>query len=385
MSGWSILFSTKRQLPTAWKWTMLGGVCDFLDSRRIPVNNGERERRIAGKDKSDLYPYYGANGQVGWIDNYIFDEPLILLAEDGGFFGSTTKPIAYIVSGRCWVNNHAHVLKPHPDVCFEYILHALRIRPDVLDMVSGSTRAKLNQQIASRISIPLPPLPEQKRIAAILNEQMSQVDKARAAAEAQLEAAKALPDVYLRQVFPKPDQPLPEGWQWVPFKEATGRVNTQTRKLKTSEYKCSGQYPIVDQGQREIVGYTDDRSCIIYEPLPLVVFGDHTKVAKHVDYPFAIGADGVVLLSSRNGVDSRFLFYWLRQIYIRHLGYARHYSVLKSKTIPLPPLPEQKRIAASLNEKMAEVDKLRVALEKQLAEISAMPATILRKAFSGGL
>jgi type I restriction enzyme S subunit len=103
-------------LPDGWRLMRLDEVCDFLDSRRIPVNNTERAKRMAGKAQSELFPYYGANGQTGWIDDYLFDEPLILLAEDGGNFGSKDKPIAYSVSGRYWVNNHAHVLRPKESI-----------------------------------------------------------------------------------------------------------------------------------------------------------------------------------------------------------------------------------------------------------------------------
>src|SRR6266478_6352574 len=115
-----------RALPDGWQWVKLGDVCEFLDSRRIPVNDPERRRRIADKKQSELYPYYGANGQVGWINDYLFDEPLILLAEDGGNFGSLDRPIAYAVSGRYWVNNHAHVLEPRDGLIdFDYCLHAI--------------------------------------------------------------------------------------------------------------------------------------------------------------------------------------------------------------------------------------------------------------------
>jgi type I restriction enzyme S subunit len=139
-----------------WPKRRLGEVCDFLDSRRIPVKESERQKRIAGKSISDLYPYYGANGQAGWIDGYLFDEPTILLAEDGGFFGSRTRPIAYAVHGKYWVNNHAHVLRPRAFMDFQYCLHALRIRPDVLNLISGTTRAKLPQEAAAQIEVPCP-------------------------------------------------------------------------------------------------------------------------------------------------------------------------------------------------------------------------------------
>lgn len=75
---------TPHTLPQGWRTVLLGEACEFLDSRRVPVNETERRKRIAGKSQEQLFPYYGANGQVGLIDGFLFDEPLILLAEDGG-------------------------------------------------------------------------------------------------------------------------------------------------------------------------------------------------------------------------------------------------------------------------------------------------------------
>ena len=189
--------------PEAQQWPMrrLREVCEFLDSRRVPVNDSDRAKRTAGKKESELFPYYGANGQVGWIDGYLFNEPLILLAEDGGNFGSADRPIAYDVRGRYWVNNHAHVLRPRDGVDFDFCLQALRIRPDVGDLVSGSTRAKLNQEIAASIPIPLPPLEEQKRIAAMLNEQTASAEQARKAIEQELDTVNKLPAALLRRAF----------------------------------------------------------------------------------------------------------------------------------------------------------------------------------------
>ena len=192
---------TRKTLPSGWRWAKLGEVCEFLDHQRKPISQVERERRNVGKSTSDLYPYYGANGQAGWIDDYIFDEPLILLAEDGGAFGSVDTPVAYKIKGKTWVNNHAHVLRPHKKIVFHFLLASISIRPDFASIVTGNTRPKLNQAVASSILIPLPPLAEQQRIAAMLNEQMAAVDKARAAAEAKLEAVNALPAALLRQAF----------------------------------------------------------------------------------------------------------------------------------------------------------------------------------------
>ena len=185
----------------AWPRKSLGETCEFLDRRRVPVNEVERRRRIAGKTQSELYPYYGANGQVGWIDNFLFDEPLVLLAEDGGAFGSAMEPIAYAVSGRYWVNNHAHVLKPLAGVDLWFLLYAIMYRPDVGALTGGSTRPKLNQQAAARITIPVPPVADQRESVARLQGQLQTVSTLSRGAAQELTTIDALPAALLRRVF----------------------------------------------------------------------------------------------------------------------------------------------------------------------------------------
>ena len=174
---------------------------------------------------------------------------------------------------------------------------------------------------------------------------------------------------------------LPEGWHWTVFSEVISKVTPQTRKLKVTEYQRNGKYPIIDQGQKQIVGYTDDESLLITEPLPLIVFGDHTKTAKYIDCPFVLGADGVVLLSAKADIDSQFFYYWLRQVRLQNLGYARHFGVLKNQNIPLPSFVEQRRIAGVLRVQMAAVENARASAQARLAAVKALPAAFLRQVF----
>ena len=133
----------------------LGDICEILDSKRIPITASNR--------KAGIYPYYGANGIQDYVDDYIFDDELVLLAEDGGHFGSTDKPIAYRVSGKCWVNNHAHVLKPKDYLNVDYLCYSLMFR-DVSSIVNGATRQKLTQADMKEIEIPILSLEEQLAI-----------------------------------------------------------------------------------------------------------------------------------------------------------------------------------------------------------------------------
>ena len=134
--------------------------CDILDSKRIPITASERQ--------SGPYPYYGANGVQDYVADYIFDDELVLLAEDGGNFGSKTRPIAYRVSGKCWVNNHAHVLKPMTNVDVDYLCYSLMFY-DTEELVNGATRQKLTQAAMRKMLIQQRSITEQKKIVSELS------------------------------------------------------------------------------------------------------------------------------------------------------------------------------------------------------------------------
>ena len=144
--------------------------CDILDSMRMPITAKDR--------KKGPYPYYGANGVQDYVADYIFDDELVLLAEDGGNFGSEVKPIAYKISGKCWVNNHAHVLKPKEGIDVDYLCYSLMFYK-VDGMVNGATRKKLTQAAMREMLIPLRRIEKQKEIVGILNKVQTLIQKER--------------------------------------------------------------------------------------------------------------------------------------------------------------------------------------------------------------
>jgi type I restriction enzyme S subunit len=151
------------------KKVKLNSICEILDNKRKPLSDNERQERIKNKNIDDLYPYYGATKQVGYIDDYIFNDELILLGEDGVMFYDPTKPKAYLIKGKSWVNNHAHVLKiDNAKANTNYILYYLNIF-NYQGYVSGSTRLKLNKSKMCEIPIPLPSLEKQNQIAKTLD------------------------------------------------------------------------------------------------------------------------------------------------------------------------------------------------------------------------
>ena len=159
------------KMPNGWEMAKLEDVVDILDRRRIPINSKERETRQGS------VPYYGATGQVGWIDDFLFDEELVLLGEDGAPFLDAAKQKAYVIRGKSWVNNHAHVLRAKDGIPNPYIKYYLDI-VDYHNFVTGTTRLKLNQAAMRQIPVPIAPPDQQKRIVEEIEKQFSRLDEA---------------------------------------------------------------------------------------------------------------------------------------------------------------------------------------------------------------
>ena len=166
------------KVPENWCWTyLLNGFAECKDGNRKPINASERAER-----EGDI-PYYGATGQAGWIDDYLTDEQLVLLGEDGAPFLELLKDKAYLIEGKAWVNNHAHIIKSHyGEVGNKYILHYLNVF-NFHGYVNGTTLLKLTQASMRTIPVPLPPLAEQKRIVEQIENLFAKLDEAREKAQ----------------------------------------------------------------------------------------------------------------------------------------------------------------------------------------------------------
>ncbi|MEO0207032.1 MAG: restriction endonuclease subunit S [candidate division WOR-3 bacterium] len=152
-------------IPKSWEVVRLGEIVEIFDKYRIPLSEEIR------KKQKKIYPYCGANGIIDYVENYIFEGEYLLFAEDGGHWGKFENS-AYIMTGRFWVNNHAHVLKAKNTTTNYFLVNILNYL-DLTSYITGDARGKINQGVLKTIKIPLPPLEEQKQIAHIL----STVDK----------------------------------------------------------------------------------------------------------------------------------------------------------------------------------------------------------------
>ena len=179
-------------MKKGWEVRSLGEVVDVLDKLRKPITKRDR--------KPGPYPYYGATGIVDTVADFIFDEPLVLVGEDGAKWDAGEKT-AFAISGKAWVNNHAHVLRPKRDLLDDNWLVQWLVFSDLSEFITGLTVPKLNQGRLREIPIPLPPLEEQKQIVAVLDEAFEGLARARANAEDNLQNAQSFFLSALRDIF----------------------------------------------------------------------------------------------------------------------------------------------------------------------------------------
>lgn len=157
----------------------------------------------------------------------------------------------------------------------------------------------------------------------------------------------------------------PSDWRVASFSDVFSHQKTRGYQLQSKEVAVHGDLPVVDQGKDYIVGYTNDLSLKFTVPSSgVIVFGDHTRIVKYVDFDFCVGADGTQVLACKNGADTRYIYYLMQDLEIPNLGYSRHFKYVKAGRYALPPLPEQKRIAKVLD----DVDRLIENLGKRIVK-----------------
>ncbi len=192
---------------------------------------------------------------------------------------------------------------------------------------------------------------------------------------------KSTGDIRIDKIMPR----LNESWFVVPFEKSLISPKVKYKKLKVLEIKPTGQIPVIDQGERFICGYTDDPANEYPGPLPVVVFGDHTRRFKFVNFKFSVGADGTQLLHSCEALMPKFFYYYLCSLNLESQGYSRHYKFLKTTSVPIPTLEEQRRIVAKLEKLLDKVETSRTRLEKIPTILKRFRQSVLASACSGRL
>ncbi|REJ15793.1 MAG: hypothetical protein C6W57_10025 [Caldibacillus debilis] len=177
--------------------------------------------------------------------------------------------------------------------------------------------------------------------------------------------------------------PLPEGWAWVFFDKVVIHYFERKKQLPKKKYRKEGRLPVVDQGQPFIAGYTDLEEFRFSGDLPVVIFGDHTRCIKWVDFDFVAGAEGTKILRPVSFIDPKYFYYLLKNIPLPDRGYSRHFKYLKKMPLAVAPMPEQKRIVEKIDLFMWKIERAKMLIAEVKESLSLRKAGLLQKAFIG--
>ena len=343
------------------EYILIEECCDILDSRRIPITASDR--------MSGPYPYYGANGVQDYVADYIFDDELVLLAEDGGNFGSKTRPIAYRVSGKCWVNNHAHVLKPMASMDVDYLCYSLMFY-DTGELVNGATRQKLTQTAMRKMLIPQRSLQEQKRIVCELNKVQSIIS----ARQQQLQKLDELVKARFIELFGDPEL-NPRGLPVLPWNAV---FLTTTGKLDSNAMVENGRYPFFTCAKEsyKIDSYAFDCEALLLAGNNAAGIYD----VKHYKGKFN-AYQRTYVLRLMNEKWSYILFKRQLEDKLQYLqsqskGTNTRYltlGILNELRFVVPPVAEQEQFAVFVE----QTDKSKVAVQKALDEAQLLCRSLL--------
>ena len=261
---------------------------------------------------------------------------------------------------------------------FNYYAQSNEYFDDVAKRCTGSTRSRISRSNLAQVPVPVPPISEQKRIVALLDEAFEGIATARANTENKLRNAAELFNGLRLAAFDV------EGWEEKPFEQCIEDV-TYTNKVQRKHFLKQGDYPIISQEEAFINGYWSNAADVLSVDRPLVLFGDHTKALKYVDFDFVLGADGVKILKPKPFLHPRFFYHQLRTAKLDSLGYSRHYKLLKELVIRYPSQSEQQRIATELDSADEQAEHLESIYTRKLAALDELKQSLLQRAFSGEL
>lgn len=373
-----------------WSTQRLGELCDVLDSRRKPITQRDRE--------PGPYPYYGATGILDSVKDYIFDEKLVLIGEDGAKWGANERS-AFIAEGRYWVNNHAHVIRPNrKEVMDEWLVYYLNYA-DLSPFISGLTVPKLNQGQMREIPVPVAPLPEQQRIVTKLDAAFAALAEAQAHVERNRANARELFESYLNGVFRNAAEERKEGWQETTLGEL-GRVCMCKRILK-EQTTATGDIPFYKIGTfgkapnafipREI--YEEFRRKYPFPKKGDVLISASGTIGRGVVYdgePAYFQDSNIVWIdNNEEQVLNEYLFQFYRVCDwnpTKGATISRLYNDdLRKVRISFPSIPEQRKIVAQMIELDAQTQQLETTYQQKLMELAGLKKGLLGAAFSGEL
>ena len=397
-------FTPPFDIPESWQWVRLGDYVINRDGERVPIAS-----TIRSKQSNKIYDYYGAAGAIDKVDNYIFDERLLLIGEDGANLLSRTKDNAFFADGKYWVNNHAHVLDSSDKFLLEFVALYINTIP-LDDYITGSAQPKLSQDNLNNIHLPIPPIEEQRRILTMIESLMSIICEIRESKQ-QLSQSIALTKSKILDLAMQgklvPQDPADE-----PAAEMLRRVNPKAKIITDNPH-----YPqlpdnwvlttidsVCDYGYSENVNVDEialsewilelediekDSGCVVAQRSKKdrtvngvrhrFVKGDvlYSKLRTYLNKVLVAPTDGyctteIIPVKSYDCVIPEYLFAWLRSPFFLSYTAECCYGVkmprlsttdARKGIIPIPPINEQKRITQKLSKISELLSNLSISID----------------------
>lgn len=389
-------------LPEGWRWVRLGDVCTVVLGQSPPSSTY--------RNHPEGLPFFQGKKDFGTVSPIpqVWCVKPSKIAEAGDILVSVRAPVGptNLATVRCCIGRGLAALRCGIDIDRDFLLHNIKLHElDLASLGSGSTFSAISGSQLRSYPIPLPSLAEQQRIVARLDEQMAAAERARRAADRMAEAARTLPNALLREIFPLRGENLPQRWRWVELGKVCRVVSGATPQTSIPSYwggsitwitpkdlsMLTSSY--IYSGQREITqsGYESCSTELV--PAGSIVMSSRAPIGY-----LGIAArslcvnQGCKCFVVNAAIDNLFLYFALRNYMsdIQALGAGTTFtevskSSLKRFLIPLPPLGEQQRIAALLNEQMADAERARREAEVQGQAMAAVSAALLRDAFTPAL
>ena len=410
-------------VPKGWELTTLFDITISHDGKRTPLNKSQRSQ-IQGK-----YPYYGASGQVDSINDYKLDGKFILLAEDGENLNSRKKPIAFIVEGKFWVNNHAHVLEPTEKILIDYLCYYINGLNIMKFAKKQSTRPKLNKTDMNEIPILLPSLQIQKQIVAKLDHILGELDTKKKEILSLIEQNKERIDFFEKNwmlyVIDREIEKHPKREEWsiltlidVASPEKNSIVDGPFgSNLLKSDYVSNGNYPVLTIRLLYNISQIESANRISTKKFEQLkrskIEGGDILIAKigstygltciyPENYPIAIiPANMCKITPNQNIIETNFLKHWLDSKSFKSLldnitkktaQPAFGITNFKQLPIPVPPLSTQKQIIQKIKNaeekfqlQKKQFENIKQNYDSKINYINHIQSSILDSAFSGKL
>lgn len=367
-------------IPEDWDVVKIGDVCDcIVPGRNKPVN---------------------FDGNIPWVTTpdittkYICDTKsnLYITIEEAKKIGSKVVPknsvimscvgelgLLSIVKKEIVINQQLHAFIPSSQVNTEFLHYVLGTQKKYMDSVATKTAVPyMNKDNCNSIPIPLPKVKEQEKIAEIL----STWDEAIIKQEQLIGQKQIFKKGIMQQIFNQKirfkddngnDYPA---WQSFEFEDIFMRIPSKKHQINSANYKKHGKYPVIDQGKKLIIAYSDNEEKI-YKNSSIIVFGDHTRELKYVDFDFIVGADGTQLIKAKCNFDNKFLYYQLLTKTIPNTGYNRHFKFLLEMVLEVPSNEEQNKIADFITSIDDQITKQTLILDQLKLQKQALMQKLL--------